>query len=389
MSVVWDRKRGYLVNRQIKELVVQGGDLAPHSTGGSLMRKMQDFVIKGKEIFIGLEDSKRTWKLCVRCDGMIVHELSMPAEYPNLRGYLERGYPECKIELIYEAGFGGFWLHDLLKEDGITCIVTPASKVTVEKVNKVKTDKRDARRLAKVLEIRDYASCWVHDRELREDRQISRTLDQTQRHIVSTKNQIRKFLDFHGLNEGLKTGAWSFSDYQFLRGLKLRDSLQISLDIYLEKLDNLVHLRRGLMRELMKLSKKERYCQSVKLKQSSPGIGWLSAIRFTLEWGDLARFKSGKHLGSYIGLTSSEYSTGDSVRRGRITGQGRGQVRAWLIQCAWRAIRIDPVLLRKFRAVWAHSGSKKKAIVAVARKMAARIWAIEMKKEPYQIGVIR
>jgi transposase len=353
------------------------------------MRKMQDFVIKGKEIFIGLEDSKRTWKLCVRCDRMIVHELSMPAEYPNLRGYLERGYPECKTELIYEAGFGGFWLHDLLEDNGVTCIVTPASKVTVEKVNKVKTDKRDARRLAKVLENRDYTSCWVPDRELREDRQISRTLDQIQRHIVATKNRIRKFLDFHGLNEDLRPGAWNPSDYQLLRNLELGGSLQLSLDVFLEELDKLVQLRRRLMKELMRLSKKDRYCQSVKLKQSSPGIGWLSAIRFTLEWGDLSRFKSGKHLGSYIGFTSSEYSTGDTVRRGRITGQGRGQVRAWLIQCAWRAIRIDPVLLTKFRAVWAHSGSKKKAIVAVARKMAARIWTIEMRNEPYQIGVIR
>jgi transposase len=64
-------------------------------------------------------------------------------------------------------------------------------------------------------------------------------------------------------------------------------------------------------------------------------------------------------------------------------------VRAWLIECAWRAIRIDPVLLTKFKAVWTHSGSKKKAIVAVARKLAARIWSVELRKEPYHIGVIR
>jgi transposase len=353
------------------------------------MRKMQDFVIKGKRIFIGLEDSKRTWRLCVRCDGMIVHELSIPAEYANLISYLKRQYPECRIELIYEAGFSGFWLHDLLEADGINCIVTPASRVTVAKVNKVKTDKRDARRLAKVLESRDYISCWVPDRELREDRQISRTLDQIQRHIVSTKNRIRKFLDFHGFNEGFEPGTWKPSDYELLRDFKLRDSLQISLEVYLEELDKLVELRRRLMKELRKLSKKTRYRQSTELKQKFPGIGWLSAVRLTLEWGDLSRFESGKHLGSYVGLTSSEYSTGETVHKGRITGQGRGQVRAWLIECAWRAIRIDPVLLTKFKAVWTHSGSKKKAIVAVARKLAARIWSVELRKEPYHIGVIR
>jgi len=353
------------------------------------MRKMQDYVVKGKQIFIGLEDSKRTWKLCVRCDGMIAHELSMPAKYSDLITYLRRGYPECQIELIYEAGFAGFWLHDLLEADGIRCVVTPASKVTVEKVNKVKTDKRDARRLAKVLESRDYTSCWVPDRELREDRQIARTLDQIQRHIVSTKNRIRKFLDFHGINEGLRPGAWKQSDYQSLRGLELSGSLQISLDVFLEELDKLVELRKRLVKELWKLSKSDRYRQSVDLKQGFPGIGRLSAVRFTLEWGDLSRFDSGKHLGSYIGLTSSEYSSGDVIRKGRITRQGRGQIRGWLIQCAWRAVSIDPVLLRKFERVWLHSGSKKKAIVAVARKLAARIWAVELRNEPYQIGVIR
>lgn len=353
------------------------------------MRKMQDFVVKGKRIFVGLEDSKRTWKLCVRCDGMIVQELSMPAEYVNLISYLEGHYPECQIELIYEAGFGGFWLHDLLDGDGIRCVVTPASRVTVEKVNKVKTDRRDARRLAKVLESRDYTSCWVPDRDLREDRQISRTLDQVQRHIVSTKNRIRKFLDFHGLNEGLKAGAWKPSDYEFLRGLKLRDSLQICLDAQFEELDKLVELRRRLLKELSRLSKKACYSESAELKRTCPGVGRLSAVRFTVEWGDLCRFGSGKHFSSYVGLATSEYSTGDTVHKGRITGQGRGQVRSWLIECAWRAIRIDPVLLAKFNAVWAHSGSKKKAIVAVARKLAVRIWTVETRKEPYKIGVIR
>jgi transposase len=161
------------------------------------------------------------------------------------------------------------------------------------------------------------------------------------------------------------------------------------LDVFLEELDKLVELRKRLMKELWKLSKRDRYRNSVDIKEKFPGVGRLSAIRFTLEWGCLSRFESGKHLGSYVGLTSSEYSSGDMVRKGRITRQGRGQVRAWLIQCAWRAVSIDPVLLRKFERVWAHSGSKKKAIVAVARKLAVRMWTMELREEPYHIGVIR
>ena len=94
------------------------------------MRKMQEYIVKGNRIFIGLEDSKRTWKLCVRCEGMVVDETSMPTDYGNLHTYLTNRYPECEITVLYEAGFQGFWLHDLLVEDGFTCIVTLANKVT-------------------------------------------------------------------------------------------------------------------------------------------------------------------------------------------------------------------------------------------------------------------
>lgn len=352
------------------------------------MRKMQEFIVKGKRIFVGLEDSKRTWKLCIRSDRQVVHETSMPSDYENLRSYLERRYPECEIEVMYEAGFGGFWLHDLLVSDGMTCIVTPPNKVTQEKSNKVKTDKRDARRLAKNLENGDYTGCAVPDRERREDRQISRTLDQVQKEIVTVKNRIRRFLDFHGLNGSLPSGRWSTSSYYKLQDIQISRPLRVCLDVYLRLLKEFEQVKGELKRELQAFCKKERYQTSVKLKQSCPGIGWLTAIRLTLEWGQLSRFPSGKHIASYTGLTSSEYSTGDTTHRGRITAQSRKNVRGWLIQCAWRAIRSDPVLLGKYQAVSSNSGSKKKAIVAVARKLAVRMRAMELTNFSYCVGLI-
>ena len=66
------------------------------------MRKMLDYIVKGNKIFIGLEDSKKTWRLCVRCDRMVVHEVSLPAEYEVLRAYLFKRYPECEICVMYE-----------------------------------------------------------------------------------------------------------------------------------------------------------------------------------------------------------------------------------------------------------------------------------------------
>jgi transposase len=356
---------------------------------GSPMKKVQEYVVKGKAIFIGLEDSKKTWKVCVRSEGMIVQEVSMPAKYENLRNYLKSRYPSCKIKLIYEAGFGGFWLHDRLEEDGVDCIVTPPNKVTEEKANKVKTDRVDARRLSKNLENNDYKSCHVPDQELREDRQISRTLVQIQKDIIRTKNRIRKFLDFHGLNELVGEFRWGALNHKNLREIRLGESLRFSLNVHLDELDQLLSYRKQLKKRLMNLTKKERYCDTYRYFESSPGIGWLTAIRLVLEWGeDLSRFQTGRQFSSFVGITPSEYSSGKFVRKGHITRQSHEFVRSWLIQCSWVSIKRDPVLLKKFQDVWRNTGSKKKAIVAVARKLSVRLWHLATYKETYETGLL-
>ena len=352
------------------------------------MRKMQENIIRGKRIFVGLEDSKRTWRLCVRREGMVVHITSIPTLYEGLRTYLLRKYPECVITVMYEAGFQGFWLHDLLEKDGIRCEVTPPNKVNCPKDERVKTDKRDAYRLALNLELEYYTACNVPDKERREDRQISRTLSQIQKDIRAEKNRIRRFLDYHGLNGGLSTGAWTDKDYLLLKNIDLPHSLKASMYGYLTVLETLFAVEKKLEAELKALCEKERYRESVRIKRSVPGVGWLSAIRFTLEWGNLDRFPTGKRFAAFTGLTCREYSTGETIRRGHITGQSSEYIRSWLIECAWRAIRIDPALLDKFRRVWRNSGSKKKAIVAVARKLALRIRAVELSGQPYCISVI-
>jgi len=353
------------------------------------MHKIQEYIVKDKEIFVGLEIAKKTWKLCVRSDKTTVHKTSMPADYENLNRYLKKKFPGCKISVMYEAGFSGFWLYDRLSQNGITCIVTPPNRVTVEKVNRIKTDTRDAYRLAVNLENGDFIACTVPDKELRNDRQLSRTLEQVQREITSKKNKIRKFLDFHGMNKNLPPGRWNKSHYAFLEGMNLgNEHLQFCLEMSLDRLKSLEQDKVKLKLRLKKLCDKARYRQSVQRKMSVYGIGWFTAIRLTLEWGDMSRFKSGKHIASFAGLTSSEFSTGETIRRGRITGQGRNSVRSWLIQCAWKAIKHDQILLNKFQTVRKNTGSKKKAIVAVARKITVRLRAIELSRHNYCVGVI-
>jgi len=351
-------------------------------------RKVQDFIVKGKEIFVGLEDSKKTWKIAVRCEKMIIHQVSMEAKYPALVKYLAHKFPECTIHLIYEAGFKGFNLFDHLTEDGIDCIVIPPHLVTEPKVNKVKTDKRDAKRLAHVLESHDFnSSCHVPDRERREDRQISRTLIGITKDIIRTRNRIRKFLEFHGIEV---PDRWGRREFENLKELSLSEPLKKSLIILLTLLEQLWDHQKTLREELRTLCKKERYRKAYEIAKSLPGIGWFTAIRLVLELGeDLSHFTSGKKIASFLGLVSSEHSTGETERKGHITGMGSGFMRSTLIENSWVAIRKDQALLSKFMRVWRGSGSKKKAIVAVARILIVRLRACIISGTAYAVGTVR
>lgn len=192
---------------------------------------VQDFMLKDKEIFVGLEDSKKTWKIAVRSNRAVIDRTAMEAKYPLLIRYFTRRFPDCTIHVIYEAGFKGFNLYDKLTDDGIDCIVIPPHMVTEPKVNRVKTDKKDASRLALILENGDYKdACHIPDRERREDRQITRTLSALQKDIVHTRKRVHKFLDFHGIEANLKNGA-GMEQFRTLRSLMLSDSLRVSLTI--------------------------------------------------------------------------------------------------------------------------------------------------------------
>jgi transposase len=355
------------------------------------IRKVQDFVVKGKEVFVGLEDSKTTWKIAVKCDKMLVHQTAMEAKYPVLKRYFDNRFPDCTIHVMYEAGFKGFNLFDRLTEDSIDCVVIPPHMVTEPKVNKVKTDKRDARRLASVLENHDFKdSCHVPDKERREDRQITRTLIAIQKDIIRTRNRIRQFLQFHGICVPFEKDKWGRDEFRALKKLTLSDPLRTGLNVFLTQLEQLWDHQTTLRKALRDLCHKERYKRAYEIARSLPGIGWYTAIRFVLELGEnLTRFTSGKKIAGFVGLTPGEYSTGETERKGHITGMGPGFIRATLIENSWAAIRKDPVFLGKFGRVWKATGSKKKAIIAVARVLIVRLRACIISDTPYAIGIVK
>lgn len=355
------------------------------------MKKIRQYILSGKEIYLGLEDAKKTWRLCARSGRTVVHETSMPAEYENLRSYLGNKFPGCTIRVIYEAGFRGFELHDRLVADGYTCIVTPPHLVTQEKCHLQKNDRNDCRRLAKNLENQDFRACHVPNRVVREDRQLSRVQSQLQRDITRACNRIRRTMEFHGLERHFKSGAWSESDYRkaekTMAEILLGETLRFVFKTLFAELHFLRTQKAAVVKRLRALAKTPEYCKQVALLSSAPGIGVLTAIRLALEWGDVRRFDTKEQFASFTGLIPSDYSSGEETHKGHITKQGSRPVRAWLIECAWHSIKYDPILLEKYRAIMSRCGSAKKAIVAVAHKLAIRLRAVLISGQPYQIGL--
>lgn len=356
------------------------------------MKKIQEYILKGKEVFIGLEDSAKTWKICVRNERITVHETTMPAQYDNFRNYLRNKFPACKIRVMYEAGFRGFELHDQIVADGWSCIVTPPHTVTEEKCNRKKNDRNDSRRLAKNNENGDYQKCHVPSREQREDRQVTRLYGQIQKDISRTCNRIRRTMEYHGLDRHFPGGDWNHANYRAAEALIKKVVTSESLKFSFERLFNILNFLRkervAVLKQMRIIAKKDAYCKNVEVLFSAPGIGFLTALRLVLEWGDMSRFKRKEEFSSFLGLVPSDYSTGEQDHKGHITRQGNREVRAWLVESAWVAIKYDPVLLKKYKTVVSHSGSGKIAIVAVARKLAMRLRAMLLSGETYEIGLV-
>ena len=125
----------------------------------------------------------------------------------------------------------------------------------------------------------------------------------------------------------------------------------------------------------------------VNILKSIPGIGNITALSWILELPVMGRFKNNARLASYIGLTSSEHSSGEQQRQGRITRCGNAKIRGLLTECSWKLISTDIVMCSFYERIKRRRGSKR-AIIAVARKLSGRIRTILLRNEQYAIGTI-
>jgi len=348
------------------------------------MKKYSQVIPKGKTLFVGLDLHRNSWHLTVVAEDEIIFSFNMPPEPDTLLKFLSR-YQKNVIRVVYEAGCFGYSLYRLLNDSGIHCIVTPPTLVPIECGNRVKTDRRDSKKLALLLSKNMLKEVWIPSKQLLAHRQVLRTRQQLMKDRIRLQQRILGELCFHGVPVAKPRGPWSAKFIKQLKDIIFADSyLQQSFWVKLEQLDqqNLsLEQQTSLLKEL---SKNELYAKHCQLLQTVPGIGLISAMTIVLELGDISRFGKAEQLAAYAGLTPAQYSSGEHIRMGRITRCGNSSLRAILTEVSWTAIRKDPEL----KAVYDNIRSRreaKKANIAVARRLLLRCRRILLDQRPYII----
>ena len=338
----------------------------------------------GQEIFIGLDIGRRQWVVSIQTQEMEHKTFSQPPSVEALTSYLQKRFPGAHYRAVYEAGFCGYWICDELRHHGVECImVNPADIPNTNRESRNKTDRVDARKLARSLRNGDLRPLYVPSRECLEDRSLVRGRTLMVRKLTRVKNQIKSLLYFYGVP--LPGTTWSASCLAQLSNLTLsRDSGNCTLHHLLAELNFLRSSLATLTMEIRTLAASERYRENVVLLQSIPGIGALTAMILLTELGPRSRFSNTDQLASYCGLSPGEHSSGDRRIVTGITRRCNAFVRTALIEAAWVAARRDTQLLRDF-TVYAQRMKKQKAIVRIARRLLNRIACVLREQRPYAV----
>ena len=354
--------------------------------------------------FVGLDVHRDSISIAV-CDGgrmSQVRELgTIPHDLARLLTKLERVGPSDTLHVAYEAGPTGFGLCRALRERGIDCVVVAPSRTPICAGDRVKTDRRDAVKLARYLRTGDLISIDLPDVEREALRDLVRAREAAMHTQQRARQQLKGFLLRHGRVWEGKT-SWTKNHFNWMRGVRFQ--IETQRQVFEDYLQEVVHAAERLRHLTELLEQAAQTVASAPLflaLQALRGVRVITAATVVAELGSLRRFAKPTKLMSYLGLTPSEYSSGSNTQRGAITKAGNPHVRRVLIEAAWSA-RLRPAISihlkrrmsglplpvqeiawkaqkRLHARYWkfTHRGkSQQNTIVALARELAGFVWAI-------------
>lgn len=313
----------------------------------------------------------------------------------------ESKYPNATLHFVYEAGPCGYWIYRLITSLGHCCYVVAPSLIPKKPGDKIKTDKRDALKLAKLLKSEDLTPIYVPEPEDECIRDLSRARETAMKDLNDARYQLKALLLRNNIQ--YKGAAnWSKKHLRWLTELVLpHPAQQMVLQEYLQTVNERIARLARLDNELHHQAYQWRYYPVVKAIQAMRGVRLIVAVGVIAELGDLTRFDHPRKLMSYLGLVPSEHSSGGRRKQGAITKCGNTRARRLLtegahsyrypanistemqkrqeglpkeiVDIAWKA---QLRLCRRYQRLM-HRGKHYNVVVtAIAREMIAFIWSI-------------
>jgi transposase len=340
--------------------------------------------VPGSAVWMAIDISRSKLVYCLRWQGGEQRRLSTPMGLEHVRAVVEQ-YRDCRLHVAYEACGFGYEIAWWLQAQGVSSTVIAPSRVERAPGLSVKTDRLDAGKLARKLEKGELKAIYLPKRSVHEQRQIGRTYAQSLKERKRAQVRIRSLLQEQGRLGPLPAAGWKVYS-TWLGGQPLPEPIRLCVQVH-EQLRGVADQQAKRMKgELYKLACSAAYQPLVTALSAQSGVGWQSAIRLVLELGDIDRFRTTDALPHYLGLTPSQYSSGELDHRGHTLKCGPGFLRALLLQCAWSAVRQgnDTALKERFATLAPRIG-RKRAIVAVARKLAIQVrrrWLTHLVSSP-------
>jgi transposase len=349
------------------------------------------FIAQEYDVFAGLDVSKKSIAATFTSQHGFIRSLQMPYSVEYLLNHVRKHFADQKIAFVYEAGPTGYGLYDGLAAHGYSCMIAAPSMIPRAPGNRVKTNRLDSRGLSESLRGGQLKSIHVPSAVYRELRHLTQLRDTMVRQAAAHKQRIKALLLLEGIDFPLAAAGsqWTLRVKAQLRKLSCSGSVRFKLDQLLDSLEFTEKQVLSSTKEIRRFCREDaELSQSIAYLMSVPGIGWIVASQLLARIGDWREIDNVRQLGSFLGLVPTENSTGDRVDRGSITRLGDGRLRSKLIEAAWSAIRQDTELREFYRSVCRRNPrgrGARIAIVAVARKLSTRIYAVLKNQRPYII----
>lgn len=359
--------------------------------------------------YVGLDVSKEQIAVAIADEGHTPprYLTMIPHTSEAIRSLVKRLGDPSLLRVCYEAGPTGYGLYRFLSKLNVSCEVIAPSLIPQRPGDRVKTDKRDAVRLAQLYRSGELTSIHIPTEDDEALRDLVRCREDAVQDQLRAKHRLSKILLRHEIRQPPGMKAWSAKHRAWLDTLKFdRSCLRITLQEYYQQLKEIEARISRLEEEISHQATDSVHAPMIQALQGLKGIALITSASLVAEIGSFERFASPRQLMAYAGLVPSESSSGDRRRKGEITKTGNSHVRRLLIESAW-SYRYQPAvkgqlkkrlaglppesqaiswkaqhrLHKKYYRLVSRGKEKGKAVTAVARELAGFVWAMTREVE--------